>query len=89
MVTRYTVNGKTMDMTQTAQIIHYHVNMAAYIEHGNWFDYLRENGVYDNTRIILVSDHGYGAGHFNIKYHDGRATNIPARAGIYSAFPSK
>ena len=71
MVTRYTVNGKTMDMTQTAQIIHYHVNMAAYIELGKWFDYLRENGVYDNTRIILVSDHGYGAGHFNIKYHDG------------------
>lgn len=25
---------------------------------GNWFDYLRENDVYDNTRIIIVSDHG-------------------------------
>ena len=23
-------------------------------------DYLRANGVYDNTRIIIVSDHGYG-----------------------------
>lgn len=26
---------------------------------GEWFDYLRQQGVYDNTRIIIVSDHGY------------------------------
>ena len=32
--------------------------MAALIQLGNWFDYLRENGVYDNTKIILVADHG-------------------------------
>ena len=25
---------------------------------GDWFDYLREEGVWDNTRIIIVSDHG-------------------------------
>ena len=25
---------------------------------GNWLDYLREQGVYDNTRIIIVADHG-------------------------------
>ena len=29
------------------------------MELAQWFDYLRENDVYDNTRIILVSDHGY------------------------------
>lgn len=33
--------------------------MAAMLRLGEWFDYLREEGVYDNTRIILVSDHGY------------------------------
>jgi hypothetical protein len=38
---------------------HYHVNMAAYLLLGRWFDYLKENDVYDNTRIIIVSDHGY------------------------------
>jgi len=38
---------------------HYHVNMAAYLLLGRWFDYLKENAVYDNTRIIVVSDHGY------------------------------
>ena len=29
---------------------------------GEWFDYLRAEGVYDNTRIILVSDHGRDLG---------------------------
>jgi YidC/Oxa1 family membrane protein insertase len=37
---------------------HYHVNMAAFLLLGKWFDFLKENGVYDNTRIIIVSDHG-------------------------------
>jgi YidC/Oxa1 family membrane protein insertase len=36
----------------------YHVNMAAFLLLGEWFDFLKENGVYDNTRIIIVSDHG-------------------------------
>ncbi|MBR6483970.1 MAG: YidC/Oxa1 family membrane protein insertase [Clostridiales bacterium] len=36
----------------------YQVNMASYILLGEWFDYLREEGVYDNTRIIIVADHG-------------------------------
>lgn len=43
---------------------HYHDLMAAFIQLGNWMDYLRENGVYDNTRIILVSDHGRGLNQF-------------------------
>jgi arylsulfatase A-like enzyme len=32
--------------------------MAAMLQLAEWFDYMRENDVYDNTRIILVSDHG-------------------------------
>ena len=36
-----------------------HVNTAAYKLLGNWFNYLREIGCYDNTRIIIVSDHGF------------------------------
>ena len=38
----------------------YECNMATCIALGEWFDYLRENGLYDNTRIIIVSDHGDG-----------------------------
>lgn len=37
----------------------YHVNAASLKQLGKWFDYLRENNCYDNTRIIIVSDHGY------------------------------
>ena len=40
-------------------VAHYHTNMAAFLQLGKWFDFMRENGVYDNTRIILVADHGY------------------------------
>ncbi|MDD4301642.1 MAG: membrane protein insertase YidC [Sphaerochaeta sp.] len=38
--------------------IHYHANVAALRKIGSWLDHLREEGVYDNTRIIIVSDHG-------------------------------
>ena len=37
---------------------HYGHNMLAMMVLGDYFDRLRELGVYDNTRIILVSDHG-------------------------------
>ena len=37
----------------------YHVNIASYILLNKWFKFLKENEVYDNTRIIITSDHGY------------------------------
>lgn len=52
------------------QIAHYHANMAGLIQLGRWFDYLRENEVYDNTRIILVSDHGRDLAVFDTDYTD-------------------
>ena len=63
---RYTINGKTMGMNTVDQVTHYHVNIASYIQLGEWFDYMRANGVYDNTRIILVSDHGKDLNQFGI-----------------------
>lgn len=36
----------------------YHTGMATFVQLGIWFDWMHKNGVYDNTRIILVSDHG-------------------------------
>jgi len=41
-----------------AKEISYHGIMASLLLLGKWFNYLKEQGVYDNTRIILVSDHG-------------------------------
>lgn len=55
---RFTVDGKTLITKDILQMSHYHVNMAAMLKLGEWFDYLREEGVYDNTRIIIASDHG-------------------------------
>jgi YidC/Oxa1 family membrane protein insertase len=36
----------------------FHVNTAALLLLGKWLGFLRENGAYDNTRIVIVSDHG-------------------------------
>lgn len=60
----YVVDGRTADMTGHYGFEHYCSAMAAFIQLGEWFDYLREQGVYDNTRIIVVSDHGYALGQF-------------------------
>lgn len=58
-------DGSTIHLDSTLQMKHYHVNFAAYESLAKWFDYLRENGVWDNTRIILVSDHGRELFQFN------------------------
>ena len=41
------------------QIKKYNINMASYLKLGEYFDYLRENNVFDNTRIIIIADHGH------------------------------
>ena len=63
---RFTLNGRTVDAYKEEKPgkYHYHVNMASFIQLGNWFDYLKEEGIYDNTRIIIVADHGYDLGQF-------------------------
>lgn len=55
---RFIIDGKRLKVETDIQLIHYQSNMAALLILGEWFDYLREENVYDNTRIILVSDHG-------------------------------
>ena len=55
---RFNLGNREMNIGPL-QLYHYHVNMAAMLQLGKWMDYLKANGVYDNTRIILVSDHGF------------------------------
>ena len=62
---RFTLDGRTMRMETSVQMQYYHVNMAAMLQFGAWMDYLRENGVYDNTRIIIAADHGRVLGQFD------------------------
>ena len=59
---RYDENGNILELKTVIQMEHYHANMAALSALGDWFDYLRAEKVYDNTRIILVSDHGRNFG---------------------------
>ena len=69
---RFELDGRVMHMDNTNQIVHYEDNMAAMLLLGEWFDYLREQGVYDNTRIIIVSDHGRDLNQFDdIIFFDG------------------
>ena len=44
--------------TKWAHEAQYHAQAGIFRCYARFFDYLRENGVYDNTRIIIVSDHG-------------------------------
>lgn len=55
---RFTLNGQTLAVKDRRDYTHYQCNVAAMLQLGKWFDYLRANGVYDNTRIIIMSDHG-------------------------------
>ncbi|MBO5167925.1 MAG: YidC/Oxa1 family membrane protein insertase [Phascolarctobacterium sp.] len=61
----YVVNGRKLKMTTRDHVSHYHANMAAFLKLAEWFDFMKDNGVYDNTRIILVSDHGAPLYHFD------------------------
>lgn len=58
--TRTGLDGSEIRLTTIQQMKHYQTNMATMIQLGKWMDYMRENGVYDSTRIILVADHGHG-----------------------------
>ena len=59
------VNGRTLTIENRTQDEHYQSNMAAMTELANWLSYIKTNGCWDNTRIIIVSDHGYNLGNFD------------------------
>ena len=67
---RTSLDGQTLALTTENAMVHYHANAAALLQLGRWFDTLRENGAWDNTRIIVVSDHGRNLGLFNLQMKD-------------------
>ena len=46
------------DEKKSLESTHYDSNAASILQAGKYLEYLRKNGVYDNTRIIIVADHG-------------------------------
>ena len=67
---RFVYEGVEMHVDTAYQMAHYQSNMAALKQLGKWFDSLRALGVYDNTRIILVADHGWALGQFPERIFD-------------------
>ena len=56
---------KSLNIFLPVQVEFYHVDMATFLVLGEWFEYLKQNDCYDNTRIIIVADHGADVGHFD------------------------
>lgn len=70
----YVINGRRLAMNNSGQVTNYHCNMAAFLKLADWFNYLRDQGVYDNSRIFLVSDHGAGSNQIeDLKFNNGDA----------------
>ena len=67
----YTADGITLHFNNDLQLQHYHANMGALLRLGEWLDVLRQIGVYDNTRIIIASDHGRDWGQIDELLHGG------------------
>lgn len=60
---RFTLPEGELKMETPDQYKHYQANVAALQAVGAWLDYLKQNNVYDNTRIIIVADHGRNLDH--------------------------
>lgn len=76
---RSDAQGNQIHFENYNQISHYHVNMKTALEFAKWLDYLKKEGVYDNTRIIVVADHGRDLGHFEdmmFTYSDGEVVDL-------------
>jgi len=60
--TRVTDKSTPLDENKNMRphdIRHYHINAASLKQVGLWLEELQQAGVYDNTRIIIVADHGH------------------------------
>lgn len=76
---RFTYGDMSLRMDTVLQNQEYQCNMAAFLLLGKWMDELRAQGIYDNTRIILVSDHGTEVHHneaFELPWGIGDKTDI-------------
>lgn len=57
-VTRVDNKGERLQFVALDAYKAYQSNMAVFLQLGRWFEFMKKQGVYDNTRIIMVADHG-------------------------------
>jgi len=75
--TSLSAGGKTLPFESTDHVYSFQNNAGALKKIGEWLDYLKEQGVYDNTRIIIVSDHGFSMEQMKeLIFGDSSSTNI-------------
>ncbi len=79
---RFTLDGVTMHMDDAFDYEFYDTNMASLLAIADWIGYLKENGVYDNTRIIIVADHAIDCGQFDDLIIDDIALDCEAFAPL-------
>ena len=77
-IIRRSLDGSIINLTTTDQLTHYHANMAAFMILGEWMDFLREKGIYDNTRIIIAADHGQNMGFPETMFGENWYENVTA-----------
>ena len=54
------VTKKGKGVGKYAKLSGYSANVASFKLIGKWIELLKQNGVYDNTKIIIAADHGIG-----------------------------
>lgn len=72
---RTAVSGRPLELKTAEQMEHYQSDTAALMQLAQWFRFLRENGLWENTRILVVSDHGYEMGLNHILTGSGEGAN--------------
>ena len=64
------IEGTELVIETERQLAYYQTNVLTYKLLANWFQYLKDCGVYDNTRIVIASDHGFRVGQFPNQFTD-------------------
>ena len=59
---KYDAEGNEINIGDEVNVTAYQCTMATMMKLGEWFDYLRAQDLFDNTKIILVSDHATNVG---------------------------
>ena len=77
---RFLNKGQLMVARDSMDLRHYQCDTAAYLGIAKWLDYLKENGVYDNTRIIIVADHGFHLENFPEMINNDYASKLDGEA---------
>lgn len=64
------IEGKVLRIDDAETLAYYQTNVAALMAVADWLNFLKNQGAYDNTRIIIVSDHGEDLGQFEMVNED-------------------